>query len=74
MSDRGRWPAGLGCATTTPALSLLAANYALASQGPGGGLGTAGATTQTLMAILAYGASAIVIAAGLIGILRQRHR
>jgi hypothetical protein len=54
------------------ALALLPAGHALASQGPGGGPGTASAITQLAMAILVYGASAAIIAAGLIGALRQR--
>ena len=43
---------------------------AFASQGPGGGIGTASHLTQLLMAILIYGTSAIVIGAGLIGAAR----
>jgi len=46
------------------------AGAALASQGPGGGMGTAGHLTQVAMAILVYGASALVVAAGLIGAVR----
>ena len=46
------------------------ANAALASQGPGGGMGTAGHLTQLAMAVLVYGASALVVAAGLIGAVR----
>jgi hypothetical protein len=57
-----------GCA----AFALLSASHALASQGPGGGTGTAGAITQWVMAILVYGASAAIVAAGLIGALRHR--
>jgi N-acetylglutamate synthase/N-acetylornithine aminotransferase len=51
---------------------LLPAGSALASQGPGGGMGTASALTQLAMAILVYGASALVIGTGLIGALRRR--
>jgi hypothetical protein len=51
---------------------LLPAGSALASQGPGGGMGTAGNLTQTAMAILVYGASALIVGAGLIGALRRR--
>src|SRR6476646_4200744 len=43
------------------------ANAALGSQGPGGGMGTAGHLTQVAMAILVYGASALVVGIGLIG-------
>jgi hypothetical protein len=45
---------------------------AFASQGPGGSMGTASHFTQVAMAILVYGASAIVVAAGLIGAARRR--
>jgi hypothetical protein len=51
---------------------LLSTGGALASQGPGGGMGTAGAVTQLAMAILVYGAAALVIGAGLIGAWRRR--
>ncbi len=58
------------------AASLVAgatwANAALASQGPGGGMGTADHLTQVAMAILVYGASALVVGAGLIGAIRRR--
>ena len=49
------------------------ANAALASQGPGGGMGTAGHLTQVAMAILVYGASALVVAVGLIGAARRQY-
>jgi hypothetical protein len=48
------------------------ANAALASQGPGGGMGTASHLTQVVMAILVYGASALVVGFGLIGAVRGR--
>src|SRR5450432_1403790 len=48
------------------------ASAALASQGPGGGPGTAGSFTQLAMAIIVYGTSALVIGAGLIGAVRRR--
>lgn len=47
------------------------AHAALASQGPGGGLGTASHLTQTAMAVLVYGASALVVGIGLIGAARR---
>jgi hypothetical protein len=50
----------------------LWANAAFASQGPGGGPGTAGSFTQLVMAIVVYGASALVVGAGLIGAVRRR--
>ena len=54
------------------AAALLSANAALASQGPGGGMGTAGPLTQMAMAIIVYGGSLLVVAAGLIGAARGR--
>ena len=55
-----------------PALSLVWANAAFASQGPGGGPGTASSFTQLAMAIIVYGTSALVVGAGLIGAARRR--
>jgi hypothetical protein len=51
---------------------LLPVGSALASQGPGGGMGTASSLTQVTMAVLVYGASALIVGAGLIGALRRR--
>ena len=51
---------------------LLSANAAFASQGPGGGMGTASHLTQMAMAILVYGTAAIVVGVGLIGAARRR--
>jgi hypothetical protein len=48
------------------------ADAAFASQGPGGGPGTASGFTQLAMAIIVYGTSALVVGAGLIGMARQR--
>jgi hypothetical protein len=53
---------------------LFWANAAFASQGPGGGPGTASSFTQVIMAIIVYGTSALVVAAGLIGAARRRWR
>jgi hypothetical protein len=57
------------------AVSMVAAQLwsdaALASQGPGGGPGTASHFTQLAMAIIVYGGAALVIGAGLIGVLRR---
>jgi hypothetical protein len=50
---------------------LLSANAALASQGPGSGMGTASPFTQLAMAVLVYGTSAVVVATGLIGAARR---
>jgi hypothetical protein len=47
--------------------TLLWAGEAFASQGPGGGLGTASNFTQRAMAIIVYGTSALVVGSGLIG-------
>ena len=58
-----------------PAVTSIAAaawsSAALASQGPGGGIGTASPLTQTVMAILVYGMSAMIVCAGLIGAVRR---
>jgi hypothetical protein len=51
---------------------LLPAASAFASQGPGGGMGSASNLTQVAMAVLVYGASALIVGAGLIGALRRR--
>jgi hypothetical protein len=58
-------------ASTLGSLSWTGA--ALASQGPGGGLGTASPLTQVTMAVIVWGISALVLAAGLVGAVRQ-HR
>src|SRR5216683_7125574 len=58
---------------TAPVLASLAwTNAAFASQGPGGGPGTASSATQLAMAIIVYGTSALVVGAGLIGAARRR--
>ena len=59
-------------ATATVAAVWLPAGTALASQGPGGGPGTASDLTQLVMAIIVYGTSALVVGVGLIGAARQR--
>jgi hypothetical protein len=51
---------------------LLPAASALASQGPGGGMGTASNFAQVTMAVLVYGVAALIVGAGLIGALRRR--
>jgi hypothetical protein len=58
-------------AFATSAAWLLWANAALASQGPGGGPGTASSFTQLAMAIIVYGTSALVVGIGLIGAVRR---
>jgi hypothetical protein len=62
----------LAFATAAMLVSSLATTAAFASQGPGGGLGTASPVTQLAMAIIVYGVSAVVVGAGLIGAARQR--
>jgi hypothetical protein len=54
------------------AAALLLPATAFASQGPGGGMGSASNFTQSAMAVLVYGASALIVGAGLIGALRRR--
>jgi hypothetical protein len=58
-------------ATLTLGTALIVSDTALASQGPGTSSGTASSMTQLAMAILVYGASALVVGAGLIGALRK---
>jgi len=58
-------------AATSAFASLVWANAAFASQGPGGGPGTASSFTQLAMAIIVYGTSALVVGAGLIGAARR---
>jgi hypothetical protein len=66
-------PRHLHVAFVTPSVvaGLLRADAAFASQGPGGGSGTASSFTQLAMAILVYGVSALVVGAGLIGATRR---
>jgi hypothetical protein len=56
------------------AISLAAATAtpALASQGPGGGPGTAGSFTQLAMAVIVYGSCALLVGVALIGAARRR--
>jgi hypothetical protein len=53
-------------------IALFSASQALASQGPGGGPGTASGVTQLAMAIIVFGTSAVVLSAGLVGAARRR--
>ena len=59
-------------AVTAIAVAALWSSAALASQGPGGGIGTASPLTQTVMAVLVYGLVTIIVGAGLIGAARRR--
>lgn len=54
------------------AIVATSGSVAFASQGPGGGMGTASHFTQTTMAVLVYGVAAIVVCVGLIGAVRKR--
>jgi hypothetical protein len=54
------------------ALTTGLTDVACASQGPGGGMGTASHLTQVVMAVLVYGTSGLIVAAGLIGAGRRR--
>jgi hypothetical protein len=60
------------CFALTACAVLLPVGSALASQGPGGGMGTASNLTQVVMAVIVYGAAALVIGTGLIGAMRRR--
>ncbi|UFX45520.1 hypothetical protein HAP47_0001965 [Bradyrhizobium sp. 41S5] len=73
MTQQGprKWLA-LGAAAL--AGSIISIDVALASQGPGGGVGTASHLTQMLMALAVYGTAGVVVAAGLIGAARRRLR
>jgi hypothetical protein len=62
----------LAFATASTVTALLWAGAAFASQGPGGGVGTASSFTQLAMAVIVYGASALVVGTGLIGAARRR--
>ena len=52
--------------------AMLSAGHAFASQGPGAGPGTASPLTQLAMAVIVYGAAAVIVGAGLIGAARRR--
>lgn len=62
----------LASAIASTVLASPWAGAAFASQGPGGGPGTASSFTQLAMAVIVYGASAVVVGAGLIGAVRRR--
>lgn len=70
MASRKRVETIIGAISVTT--SLVWANAAFASQGPGGGLGSASNFTQLAMAIIVWGTSALVVGAGLIGAVRGR--
>ncbi|MGY4475033.1 hypothetical protein [Bradyrhizobium sp. USDA 3364] len=72
MTQQGRrkWLA-LGAAVLGD--SIIAIDGALAAQGPGGGMGTAGHLMQMLMAIAVYGTTGLIAAAAIIGAARRRN-
>ena len=61
-----------GAVAAAALLALMSTPIALASQGPGGGQGTASPSTQLAMAIIVYGGAALILAAGLFGALKRR--
>ena len=62
----------LGIGVAVLALGFTWADAASVSQGPGVAAGSASSFTQAMMAILVYGASALVVGSGLIGALRPQ--
>jgi hypothetical protein len=71
-SFRMRTPMSRAASAIGAIVAAVWTSAALAAQGPGSGMGTASHFTQTVMAVLVYGASAIIVGAGLIGALRRR--
>ncbi|WP_426438600.1 hypothetical protein [Bradyrhizobium genosp. P] len=69
--DTRKWltRAALAAALSGP---VTLADVACASQGPGGGMGTASHLTQVVMAILVYGTSGMIVAASLFRAVRAR--
>ncbi|MGD0849987.1 hypothetical protein [Bradyrhizobium sp.] len=76
MATSGKWHrrSHFAVAVALTATVLLPAHAALASQGPGGGPGTASHFIQLAMAIIVYGSSALVVGTGLIGAIRSALR
>ena len=70
IATAANWSARLIVAASHLA-ALCWADAALASQGPGTSMGTAGNFTQLVMAVLVYGVSALVVGAGLISAVRR---
>lgn len=66
--------AQIAISIATAVAAVAWTNAAPASQGPGGGMGTASHVTQLAMAVLVYGTSAIIVGAGAIGAARRRRR
>jgi hypothetical protein len=76
MPSFGKWHriSQSAVAFASTATALLSAHAASASQGPGGGPGTASNFTQLTMAIIVYGTSTLVVGGGLIGAMRRRSK
>jgi hypothetical protein len=74
MPSSGKWHriSQSAVALASTAMVVLPVHAVLASQGPGGGPGTASSFTQLAMAIIVYGTAALVVGSGLIGALRRR--
>ncbi|MBR1162421.1 hypothetical protein JQ569_24905 [Bradyrhizobium elkanii] len=53
---------------------IISIDVALASQGPGGGMGTASHLTQLLMAVAVYGTAGLIAAVAMIGATRRHMR
>jgi len=68
VQSRGALPA---CRVAISAVALVGAETALAAQGPGVEAGATNPVAQLVMAILVYGASALIVGVGLIGSLRR---
>ena len=68
-----KWPP-LGPCVAALSGSMISVDVALASQGPGGGMGTASHLTQMLMAVVVYGTTGLIVAAAMIGAARRRMR
>lgn len=58
-------------AAAPPLAGVLWAGAAFASQGPGGGPGSASSFAQWAMAVIVYGTVALVVGAGLFGAMRR---
>jgi hypothetical protein len=71
-SSRNRTIQPYAIAATLAVTGMVWADAAFASQGPGGGLGSASNFTQAAMAIIVWGTSALVVGTGLIGAVRRR--
>ncbi|UGY18524.1 hypothetical protein [Bradyrhizobium septentrionale] len=66
MTQAGTRARLLRTAFATLSGSIMLADLALASQGPGGGMGTASPLTQMLMAFVVYGTMGLIAAAAMI--------